>query len=508
MAIDFASLAIIALVSALVPIIARLIPGRPIPETVFLLFIGAALGPSALGILNIDETISFLSELGVAFLVLLAGYEIEPRNLAGSQGRHALCTWLVSFGIALGLVFVAGIGLVNQLEGLAVAIALTSTALGTLMPILKERGLMGTRLGNTIISFGTWGELGPVLAMALLLSSRSALASAVIMLVLLLLCVGVGMLGKRFRSCSGRIFDFIVEGSQTTSQTYVRLTVLLLVSMVAFSAIFDLDIVLGAFAAGFVLRAIVPEENETLELKLNGMAHGFFIPLFFIVSGVKIDLGAVVAQPLMLVGFIALLMFVRFLPILVDLRICPESRDMAWGDRVSVALYCTTALPIIVAVTSLAVGAGAMQEQTASVLVCSGAVTVLIMPLLAMVAQRTGDAKPVEAVTEIVQEPSRASDILRDHVALSRLMASERKEEERQLLQRAAQRHNQRREMTREAASEAAQMHRRMSRTLLEQAQAARAANQERVAQEFRELREKARKDRDLPCDPNDEKPR
>ncbi|MGN0039346.1 MAG: cation:proton antiporter [Coriobacteriales bacterium] len=503
MAIDFVSLAVIALVSALVPIIARLIPGRPIPETVFLLFIGAALGPSVLGILSIDETISFLSELGVAFLFLLAGFEIEPRNLARTQGKHALGTWLVSFGIALGLVFVAGIGLENQLEGLAVAIALTSTALGTLMPILKERGLMGTRLGNTIISFGTWGELGPVLAMALLLSSRSALASAIIMLALLLLCIGVGVLGKRFRSYSGRIFDFIVEGSQTTSQTYVRLTVLLLVSMVALSAIFDLDIVLGAFAAGFVLRSIVPEENETLELKLNGMAHGFFIPLFFIVSGVKIDLSAVVAKPLMLVGFIALLMFVRFLPILVDLRICPESRDMAWGDRVSVALYCTTALPIIVAVTSLAVGAGAMQEQTASVLVCAGAVTVLIMPLLAMVAQRTGDAKPVEAVTEIVQEPSRAGDILRNHVALSRLMATERKEEEKQLLERAVERRSQRRKMTLEAAGEAAQMHREINRALLEQVQAVHAADHERVAQEFQELREKARKDRNLPRDPD-----
>lgn len=505
MAIDFASLAVIALVSALVPIIARLIPGRPIPETVFLLFIGAALGPSVLGVLSVDETISFLSELGVAFLFLLAGFEIEPRNLAGVQGRHALGTWVVSFGIALGLVFIAGIGLENQLEGLAVAIALTSTALGTLMPILKERGLMGTRLGDTIISYGTWGELGPVLAMALLLSTRSALASAFIMLALLLLCVLVGAFGRSFRRRSSRIFDFIVEGSQTTSQTYVRFTVLLLVSLVAFSALFDLDIVLGAFAAGFVLRAVVPEENETLELKLNGMAHGFFIPLFFIVSGVKIDLSAVLARPLMLAGFIGLLLFVRFLPMLLDLRICPASRDMAWGDRVSVALYCTTALPIIVAVTSLAVAAGAMQEQTASVLVCAGAVTVLIMPLLAMIAQRTGDARPVEAVSEIVQEPARANDILRDHMALSRLMADERREEQRQLIERAAERRSQRRKMTREAAEEAAQLHLEINRALLEQVRAAHASDHERVAQEFQALRDKARKDRDLPreCDNN-----
>ena len=226
--------------------------------------------------------------------------------------------------------------------------------------------------------------------MALLLSARSALASALIMLALLLLCVLVGVFSRGVRRRAGRIFNFIVEGSQTTSQTYVRLTILLLVSLVAFSAIFDLDIVLGAFAAGFVLRAIVPQENETLELKLNGMAHGFFIPLFFIVSGVKIDLSAVGARPLMLVGFIALLMLVRFLPMLIDLRLSPASRDMSWDEHVSVALYCTTALPIIVAVTSLAVGAGAMEEQTASVLVCAGAVTVLAMPLLALLKHTQG----------------------------------------------------------------------------------------------------------------------
>ena len=154
MAVDFISLAIIALVAAVVPVIARLIPGRLIPETVFLLFIGAILGPSVLGWLAVDETISFLSELGVAFLFLLAGFEIEPRNLAGTQGKHALGTWLVSFAIALAFVYFAGIGAGDRIQAIAVAIALTSTALGTLLPILKERGLTGTRLGDTVIAYG------------------------------------------------------------------------------------------------------------------------------------------------------------------------------------------------------------------------------------------------------------------------------------------------------------------------------------------------------------------
>ena len=202
---------------------------------------------------------------------------------------------------------------------------------------------MESPVGQTVIAFGTWGELGPVLAMALLLSARSAWASAAILGGMLVLCVLIGLFAKGFQKRASRVFGFVVEGSQTTSQTYVRLTVLMLVALVAFSAVFDLDIVLGAFAAGFVLRYVVPPENHTLEMKLEAMAYGFFIPLFFIVSGVKIDLSAVGAKPLMLVGFIALLLLVRFLPIMADLWLNRETRRMTWANRVSVALYCTTA---------------------------------------------------------------------------------------------------------------------------------------------------------------------
>ena len=297
---------------------------------------------------------------------------------------------------------------------------------------------MESPVGQTVIAFGTWGELGPVLAMALLLSARSAWASAAILGGMLVLCVLIGLFAKGFQKRASRVFGFVVEGSQTTSQTYVRLTVLLLVALVAFSAVFDLDIVLGAFAAGFVLRYVVPPENHTLEMKLEAMAYGFFIPLFFIVSGVKIDLSAVGAKPLMLVGFIALLLLVRFLPIMADLWLNRETRRMTWANRVSVALYCTTALPIIVAVTGLAVNADAMTSETDSVLVCAGAVTVLIMPLLALVIQRAGDARPVQAIKEMSRDPERAGEIAMDHIELSRELAQERKEEERELKKRAA----------------------------------------------------------------------
>ena len=430
MAVDFISLAIIAAIAAAVPIIAQLIPGKLIPETVFLLFIGAIVGPNMLQLIHMGETITFLSDLGLAFLFLLAGYEIDPKHLGGNQGAHALGTWLVSMGIALGFVFVMGLMAESSLDGFAVAIALTSTALGTLMPILKERGLLGTRLGNTVIVYGTWGELGPVIAMVLLLSARSAWASLAILAVMALLCVLMVLFAKGVRRYATRVHDFITKGSQTTSQTYVRLAMLLLIILLAFSAVFDLDIVLGAFAAGFVLRYLVPEEEESLEDKLVGMGHGFFIPLFFVCSGAKINLSALTLQPSMLISFIVLLMLVRFLPMLIDMRLCKATRDMEWGNRVGAAFYCTTALPIIVAVTSVTTSAGAMSADTASVLVAAGAITVFFMPLLAVIAQFTVGFHPLEAIEEARSRKASRRQIVHDHMEVARMMAVEHKIEQ------------------------------------------------------------------------------
>lgn len=124
----------------------------------------------------------------------------------------------------------------------------------------------------------------------------------------------------------------------------MRVTVLLLVGLVTLSAVFDLDIVLGAFAAGFVLRYVIPEGNDSLEKKLDGLAYGFLIPVFFVVSGAKINLMAVFAQPLLLVGFIVMLLLIRAVPVFVALSTGKDTHDLSSHNRLTVALYCTTAL--------------------------------------------------------------------------------------------------------------------------------------------------------------------
>ena len=208
------------------------------------------------------------------------------------------------------------------------------------MPILRERLLAGTRVGDSILAYGTWGELGPVLAMSVLLSARTGIETLLILGLFAAVCVLLAVVPSRSKRVGSRFFAFVEERADTTSQTFVRLTVLILVTLVAFSAIFSLDIVLGAFAAGFVLRYIIPEGNHTLETKLDGLAYGFLIPVFFTVSGAKIDLTAVVSRPGLLVGFIVALLIIRAVPIVVSMSICPKTRDVSAYGRITVALYC------------------------------------------------------------------------------------------------------------------------------------------------------------------------
>lgn len=423
MPVDLISLAIIALVAAACPILAELIPGKLIPETVFLLIAGAVLGPNLAGAIELTDSVGLLSDLGLAFLFLLAGYEINPKSLTGSQGKRGLATWVVSIVLAFLFVHFASGLFANEIESVAVAIALTTTALGTLMPILKERELMGTRVGESVLAYGTWGELCPVLAMALLLSTRAEWKTVLILMAFMALCVLVAVVPAKAKKAGHRLFRFLTANAEGTSQTMMRVTVLLLVGLVALSAAFDLDIVLGAFASGFVLRYIIPEGDHALEHKLDGVAYGFLIPIFFVVSGAKIDLAAVFQQPEVLVGFIALLLLIRAVPIFAALSTGKDTRDISTHNRLTIALYCTTALPIIVAVTSVAVSAGAMPQETASVLVAAGAITVFLMPLLGMLTYRVADAKPIEAVREIAHSPRDIGDILREHWELERMLA-------------------------------------------------------------------------------------
>jgi len=386
----------ITLCAVLAPLLAGFVPRKMLPEVVLLLVFGVVIGPNALGLAVTDEAIGLLRELGLGMLFLLAGYEVELKELSGRGGRRALVTWLICLALAFVAVWLIGLSGAVHAE-IAVAIALTSTALGTLLPILKDAGMLGSPFGGAVLNHGAFGELGPVVAMAVLLSARRPGLSIVVLAVFAALAVFMTLPWTRLQHGTTRVMQLIRAGSETTGQTTVRLTVLLLGALLVLASVFSLDAVLGAFAAGFILRRALPQGDEQLEHKLNGLAFGFLIPVFFVTSGMAIDPAAVAANPQGLISFVILILLVRGVPVYVAGRL---QRNPLTGDRqfdrrdsLRLGLYGATGLPIIVAVTTTAVNAGQMTAANASLLVAGGAVTVLALPMTAtLLARSTADS--------------------------------------------------------------------------------------------------------------------
>ena len=374
----------ITLCGVLAPLVAGLVLRGKVPEVVVLLVLGVLIGPNVADLAFTDEGIGVLRELGLGMLFLLAGYEIEIEELIGRGGRRALWTWTASLGVALAVV--ALLGSTDAVDGeIAVAIALTSTALGTLLPILKDSGLIATRFGATLMNHGAYGELGPIVAMSVLLGARGPVASMVVLAAFGVLALLVHRFSARLGREGSRILHAVRMGADTSGQTQVRLVVLLLVTLGASAAAFDIDAVLGAFVAGIILRRLLPQGHEGLEVKLTGLAFGLVIPVFFITSGMAIDPAAVAQEPVALVLFVLLILLVRGGGVYIATRTARTDQGRAFDNRESLAmaLFGSTGLPIIVAVTSVAVSADQMSATNASVLVAGGAFTVLLCPLLA-----------------------------------------------------------------------------------------------------------------------------
>lgn len=377
---DLISLLVIVAIAAVVPIILGLIRIR-VAEVVLLLVGGIIFGPEVLGWIQIDSSIDLLAEIGLGMLFFLAGMELERRAVQGRSGKLAAIGWLVSLALALvvSLTFDA-MGIFD--DGLAVAIALVSTALGTLLPIMRDSGLLSTKFGTYFMGAGAWGELGPIIAISVLLGSQSSFLALITLALFGLIAVALAVIPDRHRS--ERISRIIEFGHSSSSQTAVRLTVLLMIALLTLADVLGFDVVLGAFIAGIIVRRFITPANEHLvQGKVESIAFGLMVPLFFIVSGARLDVLAIISNPFMMLGFFMLIILVRAVPQLVVYRwALPDVRE-----RTRLSLYIATALPIIVAVTTLQVDAGLMDSEEAAALVGAGALTVLVFPLL---AQRLG----------------------------------------------------------------------------------------------------------------------
>jgi Kef-type K+ transport system membrane component KefB len=287
--------------------------------------------------------------------------------------------------VALAILVVGGLELAGFVHAFVpVALALTTTALGTLLPILRDNDMLRGTFGENIFAAGAVGELGPVLALSIFLGANGSWRSALAIATIVLAAYVAARIPVWFAGT--RISDIVRSTSEDTTQSVLRWTIALLLGALLLTADFGLDIVLGAFLAGMVLRRSYggSESSEWALLgKLDAIAYGFFIPIFFISSGMALDVVSIADNPARMLVFFALMFAVRGLPSLLIYR-----KTLSLGERWQMVLLTATALPLIVALTSIGVANGTMLPENAAALVGAGALSVAVFPFVALQIRR------------------------------------------------------------------------------------------------------------------------
>jgi flagellin-like protein len=389
--VSIGTLVLIPAIAIVAPLLVRALSGWvSIPLVVFEIVLGVLLGPALLGWIVPDDFASFLSEFGLAMLFFLAGNEIDFRAIRGRPLGRAAIGWIISLAAGFGI---AVLFAPHPSAAAFVGIALTSTALGTIMPVLRDSGDLRTPFGVAVIALGAVGEFGPLLAISVFLSGRSPLVGSLVLLAFAL--VAGAAIWVAARGAGRRLHRIITATLHTSGQFGVRLVVLVLVALVALSIVLDLDVLLGAFTAGVLYRLLLsgaPEHDvEIIEGKVEALGYGFLVPIFFIYTGVTFDLEALVTdvRTLALVPiFLVLLLVVRGVP---SMLAAPSGSSRV--DLAATALFGATGLPIIVAVTAIGVEAGDITSGTAAALVGAGMLSVLLFPLIALaIRKRSTDA--------------------------------------------------------------------------------------------------------------------
>ncbi len=390
--VDIGSLVAVAAVSLIAPLLLGLLPRLLVPQVVLLLVGGIVIGPHVLG-LGSPGDVQVLADVGLGFVFLLAGYEVDLRLFGQDAGRRALIAWFASLALALGTVaLLSAAGLVRAF--VPVSLGLTTTALGTLLPVLREKQLLRGRLGRHLLAAGAVGELCPIVGIAVFLGTQSRFTALVSLggVAVLALVLSVA---RRAVPPGSRLATVIQVGQHDTAQITLRGTVLLLIALIALTNRFHLDAVLGAFLAGVVLRRWAGPSAPVLESKLDAIGYGFFIPVFFVYSGMSLDLPSIADAPLRLVLFFALLLVCRGSPALLVYRGALPLRQ-----RVQTALVSATALPTLVALTEIGLRNGTMLSENAAALVGAGVLTVLILPAAAVAIHRPEDTPSVDPSTD------------------------------------------------------------------------------------------------------------
>ncbi len=378
--VDADSFLVIVLASALAALIVGLGGSRVIvPVVVLELVFGILIGPDVLGLASSDPFIEFFSSLGLGMLFFFAGYEIDFERIKGSPLKLAVIGWAISLALAYsigGLLAAAGIVLSLIYTGSAMA----TTAIGTLIPILSDAGELKTRFGTYLLAAGAVGEFGPILLITLVFSTGNPLSSGLLLVAFVVIAVLAAISAIRGVNFGWAAFERTLE---TSSQLPVRMAVVLVFVLAALATDLGLDLLLGGFVAGIITRtALGGREVKILESKLSAVGYGFLIPFFFVVSGIQFELDALLEDPKELYKlplFLAAFLIIRGLPAIVL-----YVKELQLRDRFALAFFSSTELPLVVAITTIAIDNGEMRASTAASLVGAAVLSTAIYPLVGL----------------------------------------------------------------------------------------------------------------------------
>ncbi|HET9506341.1 MAG TPA: cation:proton antiporter, partial [Gaiellaceae bacterium] len=374
---SFENLVIVVAVAFFAPLVLGLFPRVRLPSVVLEIVAGIVIGPSVLGLVEVDESVEVIALIGLALVLFLAGLEIEFEKLRGHVLRLTGLGFALSFGIALlvSLGLKAG-GLVDT--PLLVAIILCATSLGVLVPVLKDAGEISSTFGQLIIAAASIADFGAIILLSIFFSGEGGTGSTLVLLGSVFALAGVVFIVTRGAERSMRIRDDLVRLQDTTAQIRVRGAFLLFVAFAAIAEQLGLEVILGAFIAGAIVSLVDRDEVMThpdFRRKLEAVGFGVFIPAFFVTSGVRFDLDALTSSTsnlLMVPIFLAALLAARGLPALVYRRVI-DGRQTAVA-----ALMQATSLPFIVAATAIGMDLGLIDAAGSAALIGAGLLSVLL----------------------------------------------------------------------------------------------------------------------------------
>jgi Kef-type K+ transport system membrane component KefB len=376
-----------------------------LPAVVLEIVAGIAIGPSGLGWVEIDDGVEILSVVGLAFLLFLAGLEVDPQRLRGRTLRLAGLSFVLSFVIAIaaGVALHAGDFVKSPL---LIAIILVSTSLGVVVPVLKDSDQIGSDFGQLVVAASSVADFGAIILLTLFFSGEATTATSTKLILLGGFALVVALLAWALVRAEGssRVSGVLLRLQDTTAQIRVRGAFVLLVGFAALAEQLGLETILGAFAAGAVLSLVDRDEMMThpqFRLKLEAVGFGVFIPIFFVTSGLRFDLDALFSSGSTLARvplFLLALLAVRGLPALLYRRVL-DARRIAVA-----ALLQATSLPFIVAATMIGTNLGLITQASGAALIAAGLISVVAFPLLSLtLLRRDGDARV---------EPSPAAAVL------------------------------------------------------------------------------------------------